>query len=192
MADTKISALTAVTTPAGTDEIGVNQSGTSKKLTLAQVTSVGGASVKYDATGSAQGAAIADYFTSTLSLDANSTYEIICHAYFLKTTAGTVIWTWTFSSAPTVVTSRYQATPITGFTTTVVTGAEVTGQATIEASTTTVHAVTGSLTTAVRHSFLFRVRVRTNLATTIQLRSTQSAGTLTPQAGSYMRAIKIL
>jgi len=37
MADTKISALTAVTTPAGTDEFGVNQAGTSKKMTLDQV-----------------------------------------------------------------------------------------------------------------------------------------------------------
>lgn len=37
MADTKISALTAVTTPAGTDEFAVNQSGTSKKVTLTQV-----------------------------------------------------------------------------------------------------------------------------------------------------------
>ena len=37
MADTKISALTAVTTPAGTDELPVNQGGTSKKETLAQV-----------------------------------------------------------------------------------------------------------------------------------------------------------
>ena len=37
MADTKISALTAVTTTADTDEFGVNQSGTSKKTTLLQV-----------------------------------------------------------------------------------------------------------------------------------------------------------
>ena len=37
MADTKVSALPAVTTPAGTDEFPVNQAGTSKKLTLAQV-----------------------------------------------------------------------------------------------------------------------------------------------------------
>lgn len=37
MADAKVSALTAVVTPAGTDEIPVNQAGTSKKLTLAQV-----------------------------------------------------------------------------------------------------------------------------------------------------------
>lgn len=36
MADTKVSALTAVTTPAGTSEIPVNEAGTSKKLTLDQ------------------------------------------------------------------------------------------------------------------------------------------------------------
>ncbi|MES2210963.1 MAG: hypothetical protein V4515_12395 [Chloroflexota bacterium] len=37
MADTKISALTAVTTPAGTDEFAVNQSAASKKVTLDQI-----------------------------------------------------------------------------------------------------------------------------------------------------------
>lgn len=39
MADTKVSALSAVTTPAGTDEFPVNQAGTSKKMTLSQVRS---------------------------------------------------------------------------------------------------------------------------------------------------------
>lgn len=37
MADTKISDLTAVTTPATTDEFAVNQGGVSKKVTGAQV-----------------------------------------------------------------------------------------------------------------------------------------------------------
>lgn len=37
MADTKISALSAVTTPVGTDEFAVNQSSVSKKETLTQV-----------------------------------------------------------------------------------------------------------------------------------------------------------
>lgn len=45
MADTKISALTAVVTPAGTDEFGVNQAGTSKKLTLAQIETYTGATL---------------------------------------------------------------------------------------------------------------------------------------------------
>jgi len=37
MADTKVSALTAVVTPAGTDEFPVNQAATSKKMTLTQI-----------------------------------------------------------------------------------------------------------------------------------------------------------
>lgn len=60
MADTKFSAATAVTTPAGTTEWGVNEAGTSKKLSLdqviaydAQVSSVFAASV------AAQGAGFA-------------------------------------------------------------------------------------------------------------------------------------
>jgi hypothetical protein len=40
MADTKISALTAVTTPTSTDEFPVNQAGVSKKMALSQLGSV--------------------------------------------------------------------------------------------------------------------------------------------------------
>jgi hypothetical protein len=41
MADTKISALAAVTAPATTDEFAVNQSSTSKKMTLVQIATFG-------------------------------------------------------------------------------------------------------------------------------------------------------
>lgn len=138
------------------------------------------------------GPTIADYFSSTISLDASSTYEIECLAYFLKTTAGTVTFTWTFSSAPTAAGSFYDGTPATGYTTTTITGAPVTAQAHVQAQTTMAHASTASLTTAVYHSYRFTVNVRTNAATTIQLRATESAGTITPQTGSYMRATKII
>jgi hypothetical protein len=43
MADTKISALGAVTLPAGTQEVPVNDSGTTKKVTLAQIWGAGSA-----------------------------------------------------------------------------------------------------------------------------------------------------
>lgn len=43
MADTKISALTAVTLPTGTQEVPVNDSGTTKKVTLAQIWGAGSA-----------------------------------------------------------------------------------------------------------------------------------------------------
>ena len=138
------------------------------------------------------GATIADYFSSTISLDASSTYEISCTAYFLKTTAGTVVFTWAFSSAPTMASSFYTATPITGFTTSTITGAPVVGEAHVQAATTMAHAASGSLSTAVYHVFRFDVTIRTNGATTIKLRATESAGTITPQAGSFMRASKVL
>jgi hypothetical protein len=138
------------------------------------------------------GATIADYFSTTISLDASSTYEIECLAYFLKTTAGTVVFTFTFSSAPTVASSFFTGTAATGFTTANVNGTVIHGQAHRQAATTIVHAATGSLTDAVYHTYRFRVFVRTNAATTIQLRATESAGTITPQTGSYMRATKII
>ena len=56
----KISALTAVTTPADTDEFAVNQSGTSKKETRAQIKT---------------GAFDLDAATLTLDADADTTIE---------------------------------------------------------------------------------------------------------------------
>ena len=140
------------------------------------------------------GPTIADYFTSTISLDANSTYAIECMAFFLKTTLGTVVWTWTFSSAPTFASSFSQVLGTAGVaasanaSSTSFTG----GVAISNGITTTTHTASGSLTTAVYHGFTFRGVVRTNAATTIQLRATESAGTITPQAGSYMRATKVI
>lgn len=56
MADTKISALAAVVTPAGTDEMPVNQAGTSKKLTLAQASTFAGPLVTSSGAAPATGA----------------------------------------------------------------------------------------------------------------------------------------
>lgn len=137
------------------------------------------------------GPGITDFFPSTLSLEASSTYEISASVAFLKTTAGTVTWTWNCSSAPTMITSRNQATPNTGYTGSAITGAPVQAQVTSKSVAATAHAASGSLTSAVDHSVIFWVRIQTNAATTIQLRATQSVGTLTPRAGSYMLAKKI-
>jgi hypothetical protein len=182
-----------VTNLTGTASININGTVGATTPDAASFTTLGWTGVKYSAAGSAQGAAITDYFTSTISLDASSTYDIDCVAYFLKSTNGTVIWTWTFSSAPNAISSFYTATPAGGFTTTVITGtAFVGGSAAIQTSTTLAHAASTTLSTAVYHMFRFKVIVNTNAATTIQLRSTQTFGTLTPQAGSYMRATKVL
>jgi hypothetical protein len=74
VADTKISALTAVATPATTDEFPVNQSGASKKMTLAQIL----AAVRKQGTGSsvaanANGAGTVTVQTLTSNATANST-----------------------------------------------------------------------------------------------------------------------
>jgi hypothetical protein len=133
--------------------------------------------------GSAIGATIADFFgaTSSINLAASSVYEITYHAYFLKTTAGTATWTLTASSAPTLISGYYTANPVTG----VAAGAPITGYAGSQAATTAAFAATASLTTAVNHSYAFKVQVITNAATTFKLQLTQSAGTATPLAGSY-------
>jgi hypothetical protein len=57
VADTKISALPAVATPASTDEFAVNQAGTSKKLTLGQVEAYVGATLTASGAAPATGAA---------------------------------------------------------------------------------------------------------------------------------------
>jgi hypothetical protein len=142
---------------------------------------------RYTSAGSALGPTIADYFgaTSSINLAANSIYEIEARAYFLKTTAGTATFTWTFSSAVDVAHSWYVGTAAAGFNTTAVTTAPVTGQVVQRTTTAMAHAATGSLTSAVYHSYRFKVLVETSLATNARLRITQSAGTATPQPGSY-------
>ena len=182
-----------VTNLTGTASININGTVGATTPDAGSFTTLGWTGVKYSAAGSAQGAAITDYFTSTISLDASSTYDIDCVAYFLKSTNGTVIWTWTFSSAPNAISSFYTTTPSSGFNTAVVTGTPFAGgSAAIQTSTTLAQAASGPLSSAVYHMIRFKVLVNTNAATTIQLRSTQSAGTLTPQAGSFMRATKVL
>jgi hypothetical protein len=145
------------------------------------------------ANGGAIGPGIADFFgsNSSINLEAGSYYELDCMAYFLKSTAGTVTFTWTNSSAVTMIRSYYVGTVATGFTTTTVTGTPVTGMATQQTSTAMAHAATGSLTSAVFHHYHFKVHVITNLATNLRLRVTSSAGTVTPQAGSYYAIRKI-
>ena len=143
---------------------------------------------------SAIGSAIADYFpaSSSINLEAASYYELDVMCYFTKTTLGTVTWTWLFSSAASMARSYYVGTAAGGFSATANTGAPISGTAAQLTSTTLTHASTTSLTTGVSHQFIFKVHVVTNLATNVRLRVTNSAGTVTPKAGSYYKVKKIL
>ena len=144
--------------------------------------------------GSAIGPASNNYFgaTSAASLAASSTYDIDCHCYFLKSTAGTLTWAPTFSSAATVAHAIFDSTPITGFTTTNISGAMVTAQATQQTVGAMTFAATGSLTTAVYHIAKFTIRATTNAACNFRLNVTNSAGTITPQAGSFYTVRRVV
>jgi hypothetical protein len=140
------------------------------------------------------GSASGNFFgaTSAASLAATSTYDIDCYCYFLKTTAGTGQWIPTFSSAVTVGHSYLEYTPVTGFTTSVITGAMVVSEATQQTTTVLTHTATASLTTAVYHIAKLRIRVLTNTACNFRLNFVGSAGTITPQAGSYYTVRKVV
>ena len=146
------------------------------------------------AAGSAIGPASNNYFgaTSAASLAAASTYDIEAHCYFLKTTAGTLTWAPTFSSSATVAHAIFDSTPVTGFTTTNISGAMVSAQATQQTVGAMTFAATGSLTTAVYHIAKFRIRATTASACNFRLNVTNSAGTITPQAGSFYTVRRVV
>jgi len=143
--------------------------------------------------GSAIGPTIANFFgsNSAVQLAATTTYFIEAYCYFLKTTAGTATWAALFSSAPTAAHATLEYTPVTGFTTSIITGAMVNAEATANAVANMAFAATASLTTAVYHVAKFRIFVTTNGATNLRFNLTQSAGTATPQAGSWYRVRKV-
>jgi hypothetical protein len=141
----------------------------------------------------AYGIASNNFFTGTatgtgarLNLEASSVYDIEAYCLFTKTTDGTVTWILATSSAPTLITAAYTASPTAGISG----GAPVTSY--VGGVTTTVtFQTTGTLTGGFSHSFLFKIQVLTNLATTFGITATQSAGTMTSLAGSYYRVTKL-
>jgi len=143
--------------------------------------------------GSAFGAAIGNFFgsNSAIQLAATTTYFIEAYCYFLKTTAGTATWAALFSSAPTVAHATLEYTPVTGFTTSIITGAMVNAEATANAVANIAFAATASLTTTVYHVAKIRLFVTTNAAANLRFNLTQSAGTATPQAGSWYSVRKV-
>src|SRR5215207_1870042 len=100
MADTKISALTAVATPAGTDEFAVNQGGASKKITLAQINAY--TDQLFSVAVASQAIAAADTYVtaSRLLLPASARQQAgmfyRARLILTKTAAGTAVATITF------------------------------------------------------------------------------------------------
>jgi hypothetical protein len=144
---------------------------------------------RYATDGSALGSSIADFFpgNSSLSLQANSFYEFDSLCYFSKSSAGTLTWTWEFSSSVEVARSYFVSNDVGGFTTTSSTGAAVTGHVAQRTTTSVSHAATSSLANDSYHVYHFKAYVMTNNACNARLRVACSAGTITPKTGSFYK-----
>ena len=134
---------------------------------------------------------IANYFgtTSNISLVANAEYEIEITCWFLKTTAGTVTWTFTNSAAPTSMNIDYQMSPATGIVTTPGATDLFGQQYNVTATAPTV--VSPSLTTAVNHRHRFWIRLINGTGTSLKIQATAGAGTITPGISSYWKAQRV-
>ena len=144
------------------------------------------------ADGAAIGPAIANFFaaTSGSSLDTSTYYEVEFNLYFLKTTAGTLTFTLTFSNAPIFCDANYVGTPVGGVGTV---GAPQTAALSKSTAAASALPVTGSLTTAVDHQYTIRAIFQANATTggTLNLQITSSAGTVTPRIGSYYKITRL-
>lgn len=131
------------------------------------------------------GPTIGDFFgaTSSINLSATSVYEILYHVYTQKNTAGTITWTLTASSAPTLIHGYYYSSPLTG----IAAGTATTAFTGSAGATTAAFAATASVGNNTNLVFVIRAYVVTNLATTFKLQATCGAGSVTPFAGSFYK-----
>lgn len=144
------------------------------------------------ADGSAIGPGISNFFgtTSGMALDAGIYYELEAYLYFLKTTAGTVTFTMTFTNAPVTNSANYVGSQATGVG---AVGAPVTAALIKSTATAGALPATASLTTAANHQYIIRSMFRANATTggTLNLQITSSAGTVTPLTGSYYKLTRL-
>lgn len=134
---------------------------------------------------------IANYFgtSSNISLVSGAEYEIEIVCWFLKTTAGTVTWTFTNSAAPTSMTIDYELSPATGIVSTAA-ATDLFGQQ-YNVTTTAPTVVSASLTTGVNHRHKFYIRLINGTGTSLKIQATASAGSITPGINSYWKARRI-
>lgn len=134
---------------------------------------------------------VANFFgaTSNIPLVASAEYEIEIDAWFLKTTASTVVWTFLNSAAPTSMTIEYRMSLITGISNAPVTGI-LCGQF-YNITTASQAITTGSLTTLVNHYATFRIRLINGAGTSLKIQMTSTSGTVTPGINSYWKCRRV-
>lgn len=139
------------------------------------------------------GPGITDVFgaSSSIPLVTNGVYEIEIELWFLKTTAGTVTWTLTNSTTVTNMDVNLLMSSSAGFTSNASASVVSTGSITFQTAAASAFAATASLTTAVSHWAKFKIILENGASTSLRLRATSSAGSITPLRGSYWKATRI-
>ena len=131
---------------------------------------------------------ISDFFSAgTISLAASSLYKIEFWAYWQCNAAGTMTFTLTASSAPSIISASYVGSPVTG----IAAGAPTTGYTGSRAATTAAFAATASMSNNSYQAYRITAEVLTNLATTFRLRSTFSGSNMQVQVGSHMTVTQL-
>jgi hypothetical protein len=127
---------------------------------------------------------IGNYFgtTSNIPLVSGGYYEIDIYCYFAKTTASTVVWTFTNSAAPTSMDLHYDFSAIGGIVSTAAATSLVGDQYNLTTTAPTV--TTGSLTTGVNHYAHFKIILLNGTGTSLKIQATSTAGSITPEIGS--------
>lgn len=147
-----------------------------------------------EANGANTATTISPFFgsNSAIPLEATGLYEIEFFCLFLKNTAGTLVWTFTSSAAPVDMAIQGEMSAITGSGTTGTWAAPLAMTFPNRTAAAVALPATGSLTAAVNHFAKFRVIVKVGASNAnIRLNVTNSAGSVTPQRGSYWKARRI-
>ncbi len=131
---------------------------------------------------------IANYFgaNSNIPLVASAFYEIDIYAFFLNTTAGTLVWTLTNSAAPTAQNIIYEMSPITGVVAPPGTATMLSGQILNDTTATKALSATGTLSDASSQYMHMKIWLQNGTGTSLKIQATKGVGgTITPGIGSY-------
>jgi len=128
---------------------------------------------------------IANFFgtNSNISLASGGIYEIEIECWFLKTTAGTVTWSFVNSVAPTSQDIYVKLSPAGGISAPPGAATYLEGNVYNNAAATYTF-TTASLTTAVNHYAYFKILLINGTGTSLRIRVTSNTGSLTPGIGS--------
>ena len=145
------------------------------------------------ANGANIGAAIADFFgaNSSIPLVANGIYEIDIEVYYTKNTAGTVVWTLTNSTTVTNMAVNVQHTAVAGYTAVPTATAFTVAALVNQTAAAVAFSATASLTNNTNHIAKFRIILENGSSTSLRLRATSSAGTITPLRNSRWKATRV-